>query len=497
VFHTSDEAGSQPGADTTAVPRWATLTFVVLFVMNLLDYTDRWVLSAVLPHLKSEFKIDYTHAGFLFTLFLISYSLVSPIMGWAGDRWRRTWLLGIGVGVWSLATVGTGLADNYRHVALARTFLGIGEATYGVLAPTILMDLYPRERRARVMSTFYLAMPIGGALGLSLGEAISNRYGWRWAFFIVGAPGLVAALSALLLPEPIRGLSEGVDREKLRAHEKAGASWADYRDLMVNSSYTYSVFGMAAYTFAIGGLGALFPTFLINVKGVEENSKLMLLGLKLGPIMLLSICTALAAIIGMCAGGWLADRLAKRSPRALFIVPGLAMLASIPFILVGLYAHTLPWIYGGIFMAETLMFINTGPCNAIIANVIATNMRAAAYAVAVFAIHFLGDIWSPTLMGWVADTFGQKDAMETVFGQALAAIGALPTEKPGAEPENLLAGMLVVVPAVAISGIVLLAGARHLPREMALMLARLKATPAAPVSEPKPQAPPRIDELES
>jgi MFS family permease len=159
------------------------------------------------------------------------------------------------------------------------------------------------------------------------------------------------------------------------------------------------------------------------------------------------------------------------------------MLASIPFILIGLYSTSLPWIYGGIFMAETLMFINTGPCNAIIANVIAPNMRAAAYAAAVFAIHFLGDIWSPTLMGWVADTFGQKDAMMTVFGQALAAIGAVPTERPGSNPENLLAGMLVVVPAVAISGIVLLVGARHLPREMALMLARLKATPADPAPE--------------
>jgi MFS transporter, Spinster family, sphingosine-1-phosphate transporter len=478
VLHTSDEVGPQPSPAATAVPRWATLTFIVLFAMNLLDYTDRWILSAVLPQLKTEFKLDYMHSGLLFTLFLVSYSLVSPLMGWAGDRWKRTWLLGIGVGVWSLATVGTGLARNYGQLVLARTFLGIGEATYGVLAPTILMDLFPRERRARVMSSFYLAMPIGGALGLSLGEWIGNKpgYGWRWAFFIVGAPGLLAALTALLLPEPIRGISEGVDPRKLRAHEKRGASRADYRDLMVNSSYTYAVFGMAAYTFAIGGLGALFPTFLINAKGVEEHAKLTLMGFPVGPIMLLSVTTALAAIVGMSTGGWLADRLAKISPRALFLVPGLAMLASIPFVLVAFYAQKLPWIYGGIFVAEALMFINTGPCNAVIANVVAPNMRAAAYAVAVFAIHFLGDIWSPTLMGWMADTFGQKDAMQTVFGQALAAIGAVPIEHPDTTPANLMAGMLVVVPALAISGIVLLAGARHLPREMALMLARLNAT---------------------
>jgi MFS family permease len=461
-----------------SVTRWARVTFLVLFVMNLFDYTDRWVLSAVLPKVKQEFGLNYFQSSLLFTLFLISYTLISPIMGWAGDRTRRTWLLGAGVGVWSLATVGTGLARSFGHLVLARSLLGIGEATYGVLAPALLMDLYPRERRSRVLSHFYLAMPIGGALGLGLGEAIADRWGWRWAFFIVGAPALGAALLALILPEPLRGASEGVDHDRLREHEQAGVKWADYRDLLVNSSFNYAVLGMAAYTFAIGGLAALFPTFLINVKGVEESARLSVLGVRIGPILLLGATTALAAIVGMSIGGWLADRLARHSARALFVVPGLAMLGSVPFTLLALYAKDLGLIYLGIFMAEALMFINTGPCNAVIANVVAPNLRATAYAISTFLIHILGDIWSTGLMGWVADTFSQPDAMESIFGQALTAIGAVPVQKPGGTPENLMAGMLVVVPALVISGIVLLVGARHLPREMALMLARLKARPA-------------------
>jgi MFS family permease len=448
------------------------VTFLVLFAMNLLDYIDRWVLAAVLPQIKADFHLGNTQAGWLATLFLISYSVVSPIMGWAGDRVRRTWLLGLGVGVWSLATVGTGFARDYGHLQLARSFLGIGEATYGVIAPTILMDLFARERRARIMSAFYLAMPIGGALGMSLGAIIAKWYGWHAAFFVVGAPGLFVALLALVLPEPVRGSSEGIDPERLKAHERVGAKSADYLELMVNSSYTYSVFGMAAYTFAIGGLAYWLPTFLTQVRGIEAVKANSLLG----------ITTCVAAIIGMTTGGWMADRWARSNPRGLFIVPGVAMLGSIPFIILALYAKSLPGIYAGIFLAEALMFVNTGPCNAVIANVVAPNMRAAAYATAIFAVHFLGDIWSPTLMGWVADTFGQKDAMGSVFGQALAAIGALPTSQPNRPPENLLAGMLVVVPAVAISGLVLLAGARHLPREMALMLAKLKASPKAEVS---------------
>jgi MFS family permease len=471
MFHAEpDEPGAaEPHPVAESAARWARFTFVVLFVMNLLDYTDRWVLSAVLEDIQRDFKLSNYKGGLLATYFLVSYSLISPLMGWLGDRMRRTWLLGIGVGIWSLATVGTGLARDYGHLALARSFLGIGEATYGVLAPALLMDLFPREKRARVMSAFYLAMPVGGALGISLGGWIAHHYGWRMSFFVVGAPGLLAALSALLLPEPVRGTSEGIDLKRLKEHERAGASKEDYIDLMVNSSYTYSVFGMAMYTFAIGGLGIWLPKFLTFTRHMDPVKAKGVLGL----------VTAGSSILGMTAGGWLADRLAKTNPRALFIVPGVAMLASIPFILLGLFSTAPVLIFVGIFLAEMLMFVNTGPCNAVIANVVAPNMRAAAFAATLFAVHVLGDIWSPPLIGYVADLFGAPDTMASSIGQFLKSIGAVPVVgDEGAKPQNMVAGLLIVVPAVFLSGLVMLAGARHLPREMALMLAKLKAAPA-------------------
>jgi MFS family permease len=456
-------------------PRWALVTFSVLFAMALLDYIDRWVLASVLDEVQLDLHLDDTHAGSLATLFLISYSVFSPFMGYAGDRVRRPWLLALGVGVWSLATVGTGLARSYGHLVLARAVLGIGEATYGVIAPTVLMDLFTRNTRARVLSLFYLSMPIGAALGMALGAVISKHYGWHKAFFFVGAPGLIAAFAVLLLPEPVRGASEDVDPDRLLAHQHAGVSRDDYLELLVNSSYNYSVLGMAFYTFAIGGIAFWMPKFLEVGKGIE----------KVKANGLLSVTTFLAAVIGMSVGGWLADRMARTNPRALFVVPGVALIASIPFILVAIFSTSVPWIYAGIFFSEALMFINTGPCNAVIANVVMPNMRAAAYAVATFALHFLGDIWSPPLMGWVAEFFGHDDSMASSFGQILAALGALPTVRPDRAPENLTAAMLVVVPAVLLAGIVLLVGARHLPREMSLMIARLRARPQV-VTKPEP-----------
>jgi MFS transporter, Spinster family, sphingosine-1-phosphate transporter len=394
-------------------------------------------------------------------------------MGWLGDRFRRTWLLGLGVGVWSLATIGSGLAGSYGHMAFARSVLGIGEATYGVIAPTILLDLFAREQRARLMSAYYLAMPIGSALGISLGSIIASKLNWHLAFFLVGAPGLAAALLAFALPEPVRGASEGVDTERLKAAERASARREDYLGLMVNSSYLYSVLGMAAYTFAIGGMLVWIPNYLFSTRGFDQARAGTILG----------VVTLGAAVLGMSAGGWIADRLARTKPQALFLVPAVAMFGSIPFVLAGLFTHAEPVIFAAIFAAEALMFVNTGPCNAIIANVVQPNLRAAAYAIAIFGVHFLGDIWSPSLIGKVSDLFGDDKTMDGTFGRALHAIGVVPTQVAGMPPENIVAGLLVVVPALVLSGILLLAGARYLPREMALMQARLKASPRSDTSE--------------
>ncbi len=454
--------------DVPPASRWAAVTFLTLFAISLLDYTDRTVLSAVLPQVITDLKLNHTRAGLLPTWFLISYSLVTPLMGYAGDRVKRTRLLAIGVGVWSLAALACGLSRNYVDLSLSRVLMGAGAATYGVIAPTLLMDLFTRDRRARVMSLFYLSMPLGAGLGMVLGGWLAKEYSWHLAFFVIGLPGLLAAIGALFLPEPIRGLREDVDPARLAAHLKAGPSREDYVDLMVNSSFTYAVMGMAFYTFAISGLVHWTPTFLVDSKGFGPSFA----------TKWLAITTFFAAVGGMTAGGWLADRLSKTYPRALFLLPSIAMLASVPFLIAAIYSKQPAQVFGFLFCAEALMFVNAGPCNAVIANVVMPHMRAVAYAAALFAVHVFGDLWSGALIGWVSDTFGKRDSMASIFGQWLTMISAVPTLRQGQFPMNLTAGMLVVVPALLMSGLVLLAGARHLPREMDLMLAKLRARPS-------------------
>lgn len=472
----TDTTGPDETEELSLVNRsFAWRMFAVLFAMNLIDYVDRYVLNAVLPEIQQSFKMNDTQAGLLATYFLISYSAFSPFIGWAGDRYRRTYLLAFGVGIWSLATVGTALADTAGHVALARAMLGIGEATYGVLAPTLLADVFTRSSRSRVMSFFSLAIPFGGAIGMAFGGYVAKHggdwlpgyEGWRMAFLISGTPGLIAAICALFLPEPVRGASEGVETSKLKAAARKGPSRLDYRDLLVNSSYNYAVLGMAMSTFAVGALGLWMATFLTEVRGFEKVQATTSLGL----------ITAGASLLGMSISGWAADKLSKKNPKWLFLVPGIAMWMALPFMMIAILSTTKAFILGGLFLSIMFLFMNIGPCNAVISNVIPPTLRAAAFAITLFAIHFLGDIWSNPLVGYISDMFGDPEVMQSAIGSAFDSIGATPTPMPdGKSFRNLTAGLLLTLPAVFISGLVMFIGAGHLPREMALMLARLKAT---------------------
>ncbi|ODU00251.1 MAG: hypothetical protein ABS79_03700 [Planctomycetes bacterium SCN 63-9] len=377
-------------------------------------------------------------------------------------------MLATGVAVWGLATMWTGLAETYSQLQTARAIAGIGGATIGVIGLTLLMDAFPRHIRSRILAIYFLAMPLGAAVGMILGSILADMTGWQIAFLLTGSLGVFSALTSFLLPDPVRGASEGFDEPKLRLHERVGASQEDYIDLMVNSSYTYSVFGLTFAAFAIGGLSYWLPSFLAVAKRLPKEQSTTGLGL----------ITLSATVIGIGLGALLSDWLAKRNLKALFLVPAMAVFLAIPCYLVALYSQRPSMVLTAIFLTECLLWFPLGPCYAIIAGASMPNMRGVGVAAAFCAGHFLGDIWSPSLMGWAIDTFGQADSMATSFGKVLAWLGAVPIRQPRRDPENLMAGMFVVIPAMLIAGGVLVAGARHLPREMALMLAKLRAAPS-------------------
>ncbi len=372
-------------------PRYA---LTLLLAVNLLNYIDRQVLYAVFPLVKSDLALSDTELGFLGSSFMLCYMVSAPLFGWLGDRMRRVRLAAAGLAAWSLATAGAGLAPGYRTLLAARTLVGVGEASFGTVSPGLLADYFPRERRGRVLAYFYLAIPVGSALGYLLGGNIGQRFGWHAAFLLVGVPGLLLALPVMFLREPRRGAGDAPAEVQ---EESSGG----YAALFANRSFVTNTLAMAAMTFALGGLAQWVPSFLNRAHGLDVARGNTLFG----------ALTVLAGITGTLTGGWLGDRLQARSVKGYLHLSGWGFVIGTPIAAAAILTTSLPLCLGAMFCAEFFLFLNTGPLNTVIVNVTRPGVRAMAFAVNIFFIHALGDAVSPTLLGWLSDRWGLRGAL--------------------------------------------------------------------------------------
>jgi MFS family permease len=264
----------------------ARTALVLLLAINLFNYIDRQVLAAVLPKIRAALLADDPYAqtklGLLTTAFIVAYMVFAPLFGWLGDRTSRWLLVGVGVILWSLASGASGLATSYLVLLLTRCFVGIGEGAYGPVAPTVISDLYPVARRGRVLAWFYVAIPVGGALGYVLGGVVAGTaLGWSGAFYVVVPPGLLLGVLCFFMRDPPRGQADAAPARHRppdgpapagrppRGQADAAAparqtGLKDYLALLRIPSYVYDTLGMTAMTFAVGGLAAWMPTYIYD-----------------------------------------------------------------------------------------------------------------------------------------------------------------------------------------------------------------------------------------
>ncbi|HMV66694.1 MAG TPA: MFS transporter [Myxococcota bacterium] len=366
----------------------ATWTIVVLTLMNLLNYVDRYVPSAVKGLFKEDLGLSDAQTSWPLTAFVVVYMLASPIFGGLADRASRPALIAFGVALWSIATAAGSLATGFWSFLAARALVGVGEAAYATIAPSLLSDCYPADQRNRVLTVFYVAIPVGSALGYVVGGLVGVRWGWRAAFLVCGLPGLLAALAALRIRDPGRGAFEAVS---------APVSWGEaLRALAANRVYVVTVLGYTAVTFAQGGLADWVPEFLIRVREMDRET---VVG-ALGPI------TAVAALIGTASGGLLADRAKAWTRHPYLAVSALATLPAAGFLAAALFAPPGPLVFVCVFFAQLFLWFYNGPVNALIANAVDGSMRARAFALSILSIHLFGDAISPPIIGAISDTTG-------------------------------------------------------------------------------------------
>jgi MFS transporter, Spinster family, sphingosine-1-phosphate transporter len=391
--------------------RAATRALIVLTGINLFNYLDRYVVAPIVPDLKGAMALSDTQLGWLVPAFMIVYMIAAPVFGALGDRGSRTRPIAIGVFVWSLATMLSGLARNYPQLLAGRALVGIGEAAYVAIAPALLADCFAARSRGRVYSVLNMAIPVGSALGYILGGLVGHHFGWRAAFFVAGAPGLMLAAAVLWLPDPPRGSRDPQGAGQGGAQQQSPL--AVYLSLMRRAPYMLLVLGYAAYTFALGGLAFWMPTFLMRVHGIPTVQATSGFG----------AIVVVTGFVGTFVGGWLGDYCLRYSRQAYLWFSGVVTLLAVPFAILALTAAAASVYYPGIILAQLLLFMSTGPINAAIVNIVSPFERASAMALSMFAIHLLGDVPSPVLIGRLSDVSSLGHAVLVV--PVAIAIGGL------------------------------------------------------------------------
>jgi predicted MFS family arabinose efflux permease len=399
------------GPQTTK--RYAIAVLLVLTAINFLNYIDRYILAAVLESVRLDFGLSDADSGLLGLMFIVVYTIASPFTGWLGDRTTRKYLVAAGVGLWSLATAGCAYADSHAELLVMRALVGVGEAGYATVAPAMIADVFEPRKRGRMLAYFYLAIPVGSALGYVLGGWIAGSWesfvspealarlglasaaspGWRLAFLIAGVPGLIFAVAALIMREPIRG---GCDPEQGPAEDGPRSPLAAIRRLFRSPAFRTTSGGMVLMTFTMGGLAFWMPTFLQRAHGMGEGPA----GMVFGGI------TVVAGLFATLIGGAMGDRAYARASGGYLRVSGWGLILGGPATLAMAVVGGREAMLALAFVAEFFLFLNTGPLNAALVGCVPANLRASSIAVNVLLIHMFGDAISPYLMGAVSDGFG-------------------------------------------------------------------------------------------
>jgi MFS family permease len=383
-------------AKTDLDPRTA---LIVLTALNLLNYVDRNVLFAVQPLIQSEFHVTNLQIGYLTTAFLGFYTIAAPFVGPLADRYSRKIIIALGGIFWSGLTLLTAVTHTYTELLIRHTLVGVGEATFVTIAPTFVADLFAERIRGRILGLFYLALPVGAAAGYLLGGYLAPHHGWRFPFYVAAAPGFVLSVAVLFLKEPERGQFDSLKETPERG---------TVLGLARNPAFLTATLGMAAMTFSLGGIQVWIPKFLFSERGYTLEAANLAFG----------IIIVVDGILAALAGGWLGDYLLPRMKGSYYLVSAASMLLGVPVMIVALFAKG-PVMIPAIAVAAFFLLLNTAPLNAAVINSVGAHIRATTLSVNILIIHFLGDMPSPAMMGWVAD----KHSLQSAFILPVIAMG--------------------------------------------------------------------------
>jgi MFS family permease len=398
--------------------------------INFLNYMDRWVAASAATPIKAEFGLTDAEVGLLGTAFLLVYAVAALPFGFWADRGIRRTVIGVGVTIWSLATLFSGFARNYAQLFASRAVLGIGEASYYPAGTSLMSDYFPREQRGRVMSLWGAGSTIGIAVGFAGGGYVADRFGWRNAFFFAAVPGLLFALLAFTMREPLRGSAEAVGKTVKRTAE---ANLATFLNLMRIPTLRAAILAQTVLYFVLASNAFWLPSVLQRRFDMTTSSAGLLAGVVL----------VIGGLIGTLAGGWIADHLSKRSPSAHLQVGIAGFIIGAIFITIALLAPLsigpIPIFVPAFLITVVALYLHSGPFTAVSQNVVSPAMRASSVTMLLFVSHVFGDSHSTFDVGWISDRIGSLQTALLITSPTLLLVAAavaatgLRTVKPDIE----------------------------------------------------------------
>ncbi|XP_015994284.2 protein spinster homolog 2 isoform X2 [Rousettus aegyptiacus] len=389
----------------------------ILSLGNVLNYLDRYTVAGVLLDIQKHFGVKDRGAGLLQSVFICSFMVAAPIFGYLGDRFNRKVILSCGIFFWSAVTFSSSFIpqQHFWLLVLSRGLVGIGEASYSTIAPTIIGDLFTKNTRTLMLSVFYFAIPLGSGLGYITGSSVKQAAGdWHWALRVSPIMGMITGtLILVLVPATKRGHAD-----QLGGQLKARTSWLrDMKALIRNRSYVFSSLATSAVSFATGALGMWIPLYLHRAQVVQKTAETCSsppCGAK--DSLIFGAITCFTGFLGVVTGAGATRWCRLRTQRADPLVCAVGMLGSAIFICLIFVAakSSIVGAYICIFVGETLLFSNWAITADILMYVVIPTRRATAVALQSFTSHLLGDAGSPYLIG-----FGERAGDATCIRESL------------------------------------------------------------------------------
>ncbi|UMM34711.1 hypothetical protein L5515_007664 [Caenorhabditis briggsae] len=419
-------APSNSQSTTASTPEfqgcWTIVVVSILFIINLLNYMDRYTIAGVLDDVQKYYNISDAWAGLIQTTFMVFFIIFSPICGFLGDRYNRKWIFVVGIAIWVSAVFASTFipSDKFWLFLLFRGIVGIGEASYAIISPTVIADMFTGVLRSRMLMVFYFAIPFGCGLGFVVGSAVDSWTGqWQWGVRVTGVLGIIClGLIIFFVREPERGKAER-EKGEIAASTEATSYWDDIKDLLSNATYVTSSLGYTATVFMVGTLAWWAPITIQYAEASRKNVTDISKSEKAQINLVFGAITCVGGVLGVAMGTVISNMWSRgvgpfkciQTVRADALVCAIGAAICIPTLILAIQniENNMGFAWVMLFICIVASSFNWATNVDLLLSVVVPQRRSSASSWQILISHMFGDASGPYILGLISDAIRGDD----------------------------------------------------------------------------------------